>query len=59
MGFGISSVTLVNERGDVITEESSEDESDDQEKLIKTTEENQGDSIISYPEDNIPSEQEE
>jgi hypothetical protein len=66
VGFGISSVTLVNEHGDVIPEESSEeestlreDESDDQDKLIETTEDHQGDSIISYPEDNIPSEQEE
>jgi hypothetical protein len=62
VGFGITSVTLVNEHGDVITEEElnlREDESDNQVKLIETTEVDQSDSIITSPEDNIPSEQEE
>lgn len=66
VGFGITSVTLVNEHGDVITEESSEeelnlreDESGNQVKLIETTEDDQGDSTISFPEDYIPSDQEE
>jgi hypothetical protein len=66
VGFGITAVTLVNEKGDVITEESSEeelnlreDESDNHVKLIETTEEDQDDSIITSPKDKIPSEQEE
>ena len=61
VGFGTTSVTLVDEKGDAIVEESilTEVGSDNQEKIVNTSENDLNDSISTPTEDNIPSEQEE